>query len=171
VAPGPKGADFDCSEQFNSLAICIAYISSNDTIPPAECCAALLTVHLKTPVCLCQLLQQVNADPSSATGLNVTKAEDLPNVCKTGTDEKRCPALLGVPLASPLGEPPLGEAPGPGSALVPEAGAPGIIALPPGLPETTPAVTTPTKNDANLAAIPIAILAGSVLSSLWLPYF
>lgn len=162
--PTPTGADVDCSPEFDSLSICIAYVSSNDPTPPAACCTSLLDVHLKKPVCLCQLLQQVNGDPSLTSGLNVTKALDLPNVCKVKTNADSCSALLGQPVASPL------PAMGPGSAPAPEAGAPGIIVdTPVATPDASPAVTAPSGSGANPVfgvTAPLVMLVGFVASSL-----
>lgn len=161
VATAQTGADVDCSDQFNALAVCIAYVSSNDTTPPADCCSALLSVHLNHPVCLCQLLESAQGDPSATGGLNVTKALELPVLCKTGTDTKRCPALLGSPVGAPAP-----YSMGPMYAPVPEAGAPGVpvIGPPVGSPNVaTPAVAGPdgsgaTSIEASFAALVSAFI-------------
>lgn len=165
VAAAPSGVNVDCSPEFDSLSPCISYVSSNTTTPPATCCSALLSVHTKEPVCLCQLLQDVNADPSMSSGLNVTKALELPTACKVnGVDVNNCPALLGQPIASPS------AAPGPDSTPTPEGAAPGIGTTTPA-PETSPAVTTPPGNGAANTAAASSLLVVIALTSHFLMFW
>lgn len=112
----------DCSNEFNELASCFAYVTSNDTKPSTDCCSSLLQVHLNRPVCLCQILNEVNSGDPSTAGINVTKGLGLPAACNVNADVNSCPALLGQPMSSPLPESPT-TSPSPTSG----AGEPSVV--------------------------------------------
>jgi hypothetical protein len=119
-SPAPTGAEVDCSAAFNNLTPCLTYVTANGTQPPAsDCCTALSGVQQSQPICLCQLLAQMN--DSSQYGVNATKAMELPTICKVHADTSKCSALLQSPIASPaapVGSPsiPLSAAPAPAAS-------------------------------------------------------
>lgn len=140
-SPGPAGSTVDCSNEFTSLQSCFAYVTGNDTTPPsASCCSALGTVVTNKPVCLCQLLQTVGSGDPTTSGINATRALDLPSVCKVNSDVSKCPALLGQPVASPTGATaPVSVASPPSSSTLPGSASPSGDGGSGGSPATAPA--------------------------------
>lgn len=153
-SPGPSGSTVDCSNEFTSLQSCFAYVTGNDTTPPsASCCSALGTVVTNKPVCLCQLLQTVGSGDPTTSGINATRALDLPSVCKVTADVSKCPALLGQPVASPTGAPaPVSVASPPSSATLPGSASPSGDGGSEGSPATVPAPS------AAMASSPVSFL-------------
>ncbi len=154
VSQAPTGAEVDCTTAFNNLSPCLTYVSSNGTQPPpAGCCTALSGVESSQPVCLCQLLAQVN--DSSQFGVNATKALDLPTICQVKADLSKCPALLGSPVGSPVYSPvgsPLGALISPSvspSALTPVSGGPSSPASGSATTSSAPESSTPTGGAAS----------------------
>ncbi|XP_024357515.1 uncharacterized protein [Physcomitrium patens] len=101
TSAGPSGMNVDCSNEFSELSSCFEYVASNVTKPTAACCSTLSEVHLNRPVCLCQILKEVNSGDPATAGLNVTKGLELPAACKVDANVNSCPALLGEPISSP----------------------------------------------------------------------
>lgn len=154
VSQAPTGAQVDCTTAFNNLSPCLTYVSSNGTQPPpADCCTALSGVESSQPVCICQLLAQVN--DSSQFGVNATKALDLPAICQVKADLNKCPALLGSPVGSPVYSPvgsPLGALISPSvapSALTPVSGGPSSPASGSSTTSSVPESSTPTGGAAS----------------------
>ena len=125
VATPAPAQSVDCSNEYELLQYCFAYVMANDTAPPsAECCTSFGSVVAKKPVCLCQLLQTVGSGDPATAGINATRALELPTVCKVAIDVAVCPALLGQPVSSPL--PSTADTPGStiGSDISPVSAAP-----------------------------------------------
>ncbi|KAH8953279.1 hypothetical protein BDL97_08G016100 [Sphagnum fallax] len=148
-SPAPTGAEVDCSAAFNNLTPCLTYVTANGTQPPAsDCCTALSGVQQSQPICLCQLLAQMN--DSSQYGVNATKAMELPTICKVHADTSKCSALLQSPIASPaapVGSPsiPFSAAPAPAASrptVAPHVTAPSPATKTPAAPP--PAAPTPS---------------------------
>lgn len=126
TAPAPEQS-VDCSSEYALLQSCFPYVMANDSTPPSgECCTSFGSVVASKPVCLCQLLQTVGSGDPATTGINATRALQLPTVCKVAIDVGRCPALLGQPVSSPLpssgdvpGSSPSGDTISPGGAAPP----------------------------------------------------
>lgn len=140
-SPGPAGSTVDCSNEFTSLQSCFAYVTGNDTTPPsASCCSALGTVVTNKLVCLCQLLQTVGSGDPATSGINATRALELPSVCKVNSDVSKCPALLGQPVASPTGAPaPVSVASPSSSSTLPGSASPSADGGSEGSPASGPA--------------------------------
>lgn len=134
VSEGPTGADVDCSASITELQACLPYVQISTGPPPAlpaSCCTALSSVQQSEPVCLCELLTQLNN--SAQYGINGTKALGLPKDCKVDADYNKCPALLGSPVSSPAPAVAPATSPGPVGA-----------AVPPSSPATVPSTHKPT---------------------------
>lgn len=120
----PTGKDYDCTNSFTDLSSCLGFVSGDGGkgAPPKECCTALANTQAKEPICICQLLAQVN--DSAQYGVNATLAMELPGLCHVNGDTSKCPTLLNSPLApSPTlvpTQPPSPIAPVPAHAPVPE---------------------------------------------------
>lgn len=128
AAPGPTGANVDCTNAFNDLSSCLSFVTgSGKGVPPKDCCTALGKTQKAQPVCLCQLLAQ--ASNSSSLGVNVTLATSLPQLCKVPADTSKCPALLGSPVSAPV------------APVAPVAASPMKAPLP--APTATPAAPAP----------------------------
>lgn len=134
-SPAPRtGKDFDCTNAFNDLASCLGFVSGDGKGgPPKDCCTAIGNTQAKEPICLCQLLAQVN--DSAQYGVNATLAMELPTLCHVNADTSRCPALLNNPIgapsparapASPTVSPPA-HAPVPAPVRSPPALAPALV--------------------------------------------
>jgi hypothetical protein len=120
VSEGPTGADVDCSTSITELQTCLPYVQISTGPPPAlpaSCCTALSSVQQSEPVCLCELLSQLNN--SAQYGINGTKALGLPKDCNVDADYNKCPALLGSPVSSPAPAVASATSPGPVGAAVP----------------------------------------------------
>ncbi|XP_024525886.1 lipid transfer-like protein VAS [Selaginella moellendorffii] len=90
----------DCTEQIEKMQPCLAFVENQVSIPGSDCCKALLSVHLNSPVCLCKLLSS-SSSMSSPAGVNVSSAMLLPSICDVHTNASRCPGLLaGAPEPS-----------------------------------------------------------------------
>ncbi|KAH9575708.1 hypothetical protein CY35_01G124900 [Sphagnum magellanicum] len=120
VSEGPTGADVDCSTPITELQACLPYVQISTGPPPAlpaACCTALSSVQQSKPVCLCELLSQLNN--SAQFGINGTKALGLPKDCNVDANYNECPALLGSPVSSPAAAVAPATSPGPVGAAVP----------------------------------------------------
>lgn len=133
---GVGGQSLYCREAtYSSLAPCSKYmaVNSNSSTPTPTCCSSILALNTKQPDCLCQIMTQLLN--STLTGVNSTKAHQIPVMCCIAVDTVKCPAF----------------APPPGSSIAPPAscvalapsgpymdGAPGVQANPPEVSAASP---------------------------------
>ncbi|OMO71166.1 hypothetical protein CCACVL1_18397 [Corchorus capsularis] len=111
-APAPA----DCLTNLLNMSDCLTYVTagSNLTKPDKACCPELAGLVESSPQCLCLLLDK-NATSSYGIDIDMTKALNLPNVCKVETPP--------ISLCSGInGEAPTGsDAPMSSPGLAPEA--------------------------------------------------
>ncbi|KAJ7570986.1 hypothetical protein O6H91_01G143600 [Diphasiastrum complanatum] len=88
VSPVP-----DCLAILTEMEPCLPFVLSPGASPTPDCCSSLLDVHVKSPVCLCELIAVPNGS-SSRPGINLTLALELPAACSVDANPARCPALL-----------------------------------------------------------------------------
>ena len=90
------GGDFaadraECSDKLVGLATCLAYVQDEAAAPTPDCCAGLNTVLQTSRKCLCVLVKDKD-DPNLGLKLNVTKALELPALCKASANISDCPS-------------------------------------------------------------------------------
>ncbi|KAL2343338.1 hypothetical protein Fmac_004623 [Flemingia macrophylla] len=83
----------ECTDQLVGLASCLPYASGESNVPTPNCCSGLEEVIDKSKRCLCILIKDRD-DPNLGIKINVTRALDLPAVCKTPTNITQCVDLL-----------------------------------------------------------------------------
>ncbi|XP_043716270.1 non-specific lipid transfer protein GPI-anchored 30 [Telopea speciosissima] len=69
----------------NQLVPCLNYLQrqggSVDSNPPKSCCDPLKSVIDSNPECLCTMITNRATNAAEQAGINVTKAQDLPDKC------------------------------------------------------------------------------------------
>uniref|UniRef100_A0A5B7AHM1 Putative non-specific lipid transfer protein GPI-anchored 2 n=1 Tax=Davidia involucrata TaxID=16924 RepID=A0A5B7AHM1_DAVIN len=112
-AAAPQPAELDCSTYIYNMSDCLTYVEpgSNLTKPDKDCCPELASLVDNQPICLCKLL--ANSTDIVGMPINVTKALNLPSVCKVTTPDASACSVLGYPIAGyPVGAPTSSEGPG-----------------------------------------------------------
>ncbi|KAL2603212.1 hypothetical protein R1flu_013137 [Riccia fluitans] len=103
-APSPP---VDCTSTITLLNPCLSFVvRATADSPSADCCGNFSSIASKTPACLCTI---VSADRNTIPGLNITRALELPDLCKAAFN----PATCSAPTP-----PPAGELPPPSAGLV-----------------------------------------------------
>ncbi|OMO77190.1 hypothetical protein COLO4_25284 [Corchorus olitorius] len=113
-APAP-----DCLTNLLNMSDCLTYVTagSNLTKPDKACCPELAGLVESSPQCLCLLLDK-NATSSYGIDIDMSKALNLPNVCKVETPPiSLCSVINGSPVEAPTGS----DAPMSSPGLAPEA--------------------------------------------------
>ncbi|CAM6020158.1 unnamed protein product [Sphagnum balticum] len=165
VSEGPTGADVDCSTSITELQACLPYVQISTGPPPAlpaSCCTALSSVQQSQPVCLCELLSQLN--DSAQLGINGTKALGLPKDCNVDTDINKCPALLGSPVSSPA--PAVAPATSPGPPSSPATAASGVTLSSAPAPSTHKPSSGPASNHFRPSSQAMLVLIAGALVGL-----
>lgn len=97
-SPAPTAGP-TCDDAINSLVACYSFVTGGEPLPSEECCAGFATVRTAQPVCLCQLVG--NSGGGGDTGINVTLALELPNVCNvTAVDATTCAGIYTSGIVS-----------------------------------------------------------------------
>ncbi|PUZ42430.1 hypothetical protein GQ55_9G581200 [Panicum hallii var. hallii] len=148
-APAPSA---DCTDALLSLAGCLSYVQEGSTVatPDPTCCSGLRDVVRGEVACLCQLFQ---GGQNLGISLNMTKALQLPAVCKVKTPPvSKCHVSVpGVPTASPVPAPSAGA---PFFSQSPSSSAPSgsPAAEGTGIASSTPAPSPARSGAASLSA-------------------
>jgi hypothetical protein len=165
VSEGPTGAEVDCSTPITELQACLPYVQISTGPPPAlpaSCCTALSSVQQSKPVCLCELLSQLN--DSAQYGINATKALGLPKDCNVDADYNKCPALLGSPVSSPA--PAVAPATPPGPPSSPATAASGVTSSSAPAPSTHKPSSGPASNHFRPSSQAMLVLIAGALVGL-----
>lgn len=119
-SPAPTAGP-TCDDAINSLVACYSFVTGGEPLPSEECCAGFATVRTAQPVCLCQLVG--NSGGGGDTGINVTLALELPNVCNvTAVDATTCAGATSPALPPVVPGPSQNSEPGAGTPASPPSG-------------------------------------------------
>ncbi|KAF8403489.1 hypothetical protein HHK36_011593 [Tetracentron sinense] len=96
-APAPST---DCFSNLLNMSDCLTYVEagSNLTTPEKKCCPELAGLVESNPICLCELLGNTS---SLGIQISLTKALNLPNVCRISTPPLGLCAAIGIPIGAP----------------------------------------------------------------------